>query len=227
MIRDGVTVFNEDQMVQGSEAWLSLRLGVLTGSRCAPVLVDESKKKSEGRANLLIELVIEQVTGRSPKKDISTPSMMQGLDREPDGIRRFESENFTIVRRVGFCYWVGKYAGCSPDGVIGDFDALVSIKCRELKAHYEFMRRGTVDAQARRQMMHEMWVTGCRQHHYVSYNPDFPRALQYGHTPFTWADLDVDAYERAAETFLREVGTEVAAMRTITPVLETLEVTRE
>ena len=31
-----VRVFSETEVPQGSEAWLQMRVGVLTGSRCAP-----------------------------------------------------------------------------------------------------------------------------------------------------------------------------------------------
>jgi hypothetical protein len=214
---EGVKVFSEADVPQGSPAWHSLRCGVLTGSRCSPVLVDESKKPSAGKANLLTELVVERCTGQTTKAQTfgaATEAVMaQGLEREPDAIRRFESETLQVVRRVGFVYWVGKRAGCSPDGVLGDFDELVSIKCRDLKAHYEHIRRGTIPADARRQMAHEMWVTNARKHHYVSFNPSFERRLQFAHVELTRAELDVDGYARAAEGFLREVETEVQVMQ--------------
>lgn len=209
-----VRVFLEDEVKQGSDVWHSLRVGVLTGSRCAPILVDETKKKSEGRANLLMELAVERCTNKAAKsQSFSSEAMEQGLEREPDAIRRFESETLNIVKRVGFIYWVGKRVGCSPDGVLGDFDELVSIKCRELKAHYAFMRKGTIPADARRQMAHELWITNATKHHYVSFNPFFDRRLQYGHKELTRAELDVDGYARAAEAFLSEVDTEVQAMK--------------
>ena len=39
------------------------------------------------------------------------------------------------------------------------------------------------------------------------------RKLQYAHVELTRAELDVDAYARAAEAFLREVEVEVQAMK--------------
>jgi len=116
---------------------------------------------------------------------------------------------------VGFVYWVGKKVGFSPDGMIGDWDELVSIKCRELKAHYEHVRRGTIPVDALRQMAHELWVAGpgCRTHNYVSYNPDFAPGLRYRRVALTWEQLNVDAYAARAEAFLWEVETEVAAMK--------------
>lgn len=213
----GVRVFSELEVPQGSETWHQMRVGVLTGSRCAPILVDDSKKPSATKANLLTELVVERSTGKSVRQNFFTAAveavMAQGLEREPDAIRRFESETLQVVKRVGFVYWVGKFIGCSPDGVLGDFDELVSIKCRDLKAHYEHIRKGTIPADARRQMAHELWITGATKHHYVSFNPEFERGLQYAHVELTRAQLEVDAYARAAEAFLRDVETEVKVMQ--------------
>ena len=212
-----VRVFSELEVPQGSETWLQMRVGVLTGSRCAPILVDETKKPSATKSNLLTELVVERVTGKPVKTQTFGAAieavMAQGLEREPDAIRRYESETLQVVKRVGFVYWVGKHVGCSPDAVLGDFDELVSIKCRDLKAHYEHIRKGTIPADARRQMAHELWITGATKHHYVSFNPSFERALQYAHVELTRAQLEVDAYARAAEAFLREVETEVKVMQ--------------
>jgi hypothetical protein len=212
-LRYGVRVFSEEEVPQGSEAWKSVRLGCLTGSRCSPVMVE--KRPSATRDTLLTELVVERRTGKSPRVEYQTEAMLQGLAREAEALRYYEAESLELVKRVGFVYLVGAHVGCSPDGVIGDWDQLVSIKCRDLRAHYEHLRRGTIPVEALRQMAHECWVTGVRQHNYVSFNPDFEPRLRYKRVPLTWAQLGVDTYARAAETFMAEVETEVAVLETM------------
>ena len=194
-------------------AWRTVRLGCLTGSRCSPVMVE--KKPSATRDTLLLELAVERTTGKSPKKDYQTEVMLQGIEREAEARREHEAETGELVTQVGFVYWVGKHVGFSPDGMIGDWDELVSIKCRELRAHYEHVRRGTIPADAWRQMAHELWVAGpgCKAHNYVSYNPDFEPGLRYRRVRLTWTDLGVDAYGARAEAFMQEVNAEVAVMR--------------
>jgi hypothetical protein len=225
-LRAGVRVFSETEVPQGSEAWRTIRLGCLTGSRCSPVMVE--KRPSATRDTLLAELIIERRTHRSARKEYQTDAMEQGIDREAEARREVEAEMGDVVTQVGFCYWVGRYMGCSPDGVVGPFDELVSIKCRELRAHYDHVRYGTIPADARRQMAHEMLVTGCRVHNYCSFNPDFEPALRYRRVRMTWEQLEVDAYAKAAEAFMREVETElqvIAQMVSGSPWAEALKET--
>lgn len=212
-LRPGIRVFTESELPQGGEAWKSVRLGVLTGSRCSPVMVE--KRPSATRDTLLAELVIERRTHRSPRVDYQTDAMLQGIEREAEARRYTEAEMCDLIAQVGFVYWLGKRAGCSPDGVVGDYEQLVSIKCRELRAHYDYIRRGVIPADAMRQMAHECWVTGVRQHNYVTFNPDFEPALRYRRQALTWEQLKVDTYGQAAEAFLREVETEIAAVETM------------
>ena len=77
-------------------------------------------------------------------------------------------------------------------GWLGYSDEALREKCRDLKAHYEHIRKGTIPADARRQMAHELWITGATKHHYVSFNPSFERKLQYAHVELTRAELDVE-----------------------------------
>jgi hypothetical protein len=214
-LRDGIKVMSEAEVLQGSDQWRAMRLGVLTGSRCSPVLVE--KRPSATRDTLKLELVIERVTGKSPKVDYQSDAMLQGLEREAEALRYYEAETLNLIRRPGFVYWVGHYAGCTPDGYVGDWDELVSIKCRELRAHYQHMRFGDIPADALRQMAHELWVVGNRDaiHNYVSFNPDFEPGLRYNRVPLTWDQLRVDHYAQEAEAFLREVQVEYDAMQTL------------
>ena len=214
-LREGVRVFTPAEMPQGSEAWRTVRLGCLTGSRCSPVMVE--KRPSATRDTLLLELAIERVTGRSPKADYQSEAMAQGIEREAAARREHEAQTGDLVTEVGFCYWVGHHVGFSPDGVVGDWDELISIKCRELRAHYEHLRRGSIPADAWRQMAHELWVAGpgVVAHNYVSYNPDFPEGLRYRRVRLTRTDLAVDFYGHQAEAFMQEVNAEVGVMKGI------------
>ena len=199
---------------QGSEAWRTLRLGVLTGSRAVGVMTKgRAGAPSETRKNLLTELVLEVLTNKSQAKDVSDrPAVQDGLDREPLARRRCEAIEGWVIQESGFLRMTGKYAGCSLDGYLGDFEELISIKCRQAKAHYAHLRTGEIPKDARVQMAHEMWVTGAEAHHYVSFNPDFPVAKQYHRVAFTRANVidgGVDAYAEMAEAFLVELKAEL------------------
>lgn len=217
-LRDGVVHLHIEQ---GSELWHTVRLGLLTGSR-AEVIGAEGRGKADangkkpasvGVAKLLTELSLEALIGKRVGKELQLPQLDMGREREPLAFARFEAENpGVMLQRSGFLHWKGKRVGCSLDGHIGDFDELISIKCREPLAHGEHIRTGVIPASARRQMAHELWVTGAERHHYVSFNPDFPRRLQYHAVTLTRAQLEVDAYVAAAEQFLAQLETEIRVL---------------
>lgn len=70
-----------------------------------------------------------------------------------------------------------------------------------------------VPADALAQMRHELWLTGASDHHYVSFNPDFPDSQQLRVKVFTRAELDVDGYERELLAFLADVSAAEAKLR--------------
>ena len=209
----------EVQVAQGTPEWLAERVGRLTGSRCAPILAaGKGGAPSAGAETLLAELTIEAITGKPVERSWTpTPAMETGTEREPLAFDRFRLERQEVLQTSGFLRHSVLLVGCSLDGHLGDYDELVSIKCRQPKAHYAHLRTGDIPKDARTQMAHELWVCGpdAKVHHYVSFNPDFPPALQFHCVTLTRAQLDVDGYEKAALAFLARLGAEIATMQTL------------
>jgi hypothetical protein len=106
-------------------------------------------------------------------------------------------------------------AGCSLDGHLGDYEMLLSIKCRQPAAHLEHLRTGRIPADAFAQIRHELWLTGAASHDYFSWNPDFPPALQSRLVTVTRAQADIPDYEAKALAFLHEVDRECEAVLTM------------
>lgn len=203
---------------QRSPEWFTARLGRLTGSCAGDMLAKIKSGESASRRNLRLRLVLERLTGRSVEPDFISPAMQAGIDREAGAFAAFEALTGEVVHRSGFLAHVSHLAGASLDGHIGDYDALLSIKCRQPAAHYEFLKSGTVPADALAQIRHELWLTGANHHHYFSWNPDFPDHLQ---SKVVLVPRSVIGdYEREAMTFLREVDLELAAAKGLS-VLET------
>jgi predicted phage-related endonuclease len=200
---------------QRTPEWFAARAGRLTGSVAGEMLARIQKGEAASRRNLRLRLVLEQLTGRPQESDYVSPAMQAGIDREAAAFAAFEALTGEVAHRSGFLSHDSFMAGCSLDGHLGDFAELLSIKCRQPAAHYEFIRTQKVPADALAQMRHELWVTGAERHHYFSYNPDFPEKLQCGLVVFRRQDLDIDAYDQEARAFLAEVDVEVAAMRTL------------
>lgn len=203
---------------QRSADWYAVRVGRLTGSVAGEMLSKVKTGESAGRRNLRVRLVLERLTGKPQESEYVSPAMQTGIDREADAFGAFEALTGNVAVRTGFLAHTEYMAGCSLDGHIGDFDVLVSIKCRQAPAHLDFLRSGTIPASAMAQIRHEMWITGARQHEYFSWNPEFPPALQSRVVTVTRAEAAIAEYEALALAFLAEVDTEVAAIRTMTNV---------
>lgn len=218
----GMRGFTVIDAPQRSEAWVRSRIGRLTGSVARAILSEPKskeakarKEESAGRRNLRLRLVLEQVTGNPLEDDFESKAMRDGIEREEAAFRAFQELTGELALRSGFLSHNQFMAGCSVDGHLGDFAELLSIKCRQPAAHYDFVLNKKVPADALAQMKHELWVTGAERHHYFSYNPDFPETLQCGLVVFRREDLDVDGYDKDARAFLAEVSIEVQAMRTL------------
>lgn len=201
---------------QRSEAWIAARLGRLTGSVAGDMLSKVKSGESAGRRNLRIRLMLERLTGRSQESSFASAAMQVGIEREEAAFAAFEAVTGDVAVRTGFLSHNVHMAGCSLDGHIGDFEALLSIKCRQPAAHLEAVRSGSVPAAAMAQLRHELWITGAFTHTYFSWNPDFPPSLQSRIVTVKREDADIEGYEAAAVAFLREVDAEVQAVRTMT-----------
>lgn len=128
-------------VVQGSEEWLQLRLGIPTASEFERIITPakmETKDgvikgwnptKGETRRRYQVKLVTELILGCS-LDDINTASMQHGKDWEPKARRAYEMLNGVDVEECGFCELDDHSAGASPDGFVSD-EGSVEIKCPE------------------------------------------------------------------------------------------------
>lgn len=205
------TVINAEQR---SPEWFKARVGRLTGSVAADMLATIKSGEAAARRNLRLRLVLERVTGKPQESDFVSPAMQAGIDREAAAFAAYEALTGDMAIRTGFLAHTTLMAGCSLDGHIGNFTKLLSIKCRQPAAHYDFIKTGKVPGDALAQIRHELWITDALEHDYFSWNPDFPEALQSRVVTVKRDEADIPSYAEAALKFLAEVDTEVNAMNT-------------
>lgn len=200
---------------QRTEAWASARLGRVTASRAGDMLAKTSSGWAASRDKLLWQLVLERLTNRPQESGFVSAAMQRGQDLEPQAVAGYEALTGHLVRTCGFLKHDDLMAGASLDGYLGDFQVLVSIKCREAKAHAEHLLTGAIPKSAREQMRHELWLTGATDHHYVSWNPDFPEPLQLRVHVLKAKDLDIPGYNVEILKFLAEVEKAEAKLRQV------------
>lgn len=201
---------------QRSPEWIAARLGRVTGS-CADAMLAKGKAGAEsaGRRNLRTRLVLERLTQHSQEDGFTSRDIQHGIDTEFDAVGAYEALSGQIVERVGFLQHRTLMTGCSPDGVIGDFDGLVSIKCPKSSTHLDSLESRTVPTDYLRQITHELWLTGADWCDYLSFDNRFPDGLQTMLIRVEAKTLKLAEYEAELLAFLNEVDEKTAAVLTL------------
>lgn len=220
---------------QRSPEWIAARLGRLTGSRAADAFTKTKThpKWTADRKNLRTQLVLERLTGQSQERDVRGYQVRDGQLREPHARRFYECSTGLLVRQCGFISDNEVPIGCSPDGYVGDFEGLVSIKCPLSATHLETLTRlhewqraqavpaeqiavmatkahtAIIPEEYRWQIQHELYVTGAAWCDYLSYDANFPEALRSVVVRVVRSDFDWSEYQALVQEFLSEVDTEV------------------
>lgn len=198
------------QCDQGSEAWHAVRGRFATASCFADVLATIKTGEAAARRNYRSKLVVQRLTGRIVQT-YQSPAMQRGIELEPEARFAYETHTGSFVHRVGFIYDELHEAGCSPDGLIGD-DGGLEIKCPELSAHLEYIRRPDEPPEYRAQIQGSLWITGRQWWDFVSYHPDFPSHLQLVIRRVQRDEKYITGLQLAVALFMSEVREEVAAM---------------
>lgn len=116
---------------QGTDEWLALRLGKLTGSKAQAIAA-----KGKGLNTLCQELAWEKVTGVR-EETFKNENMQNGNDKEQYAADAYELTFGVDLQKVGFAEW-SDYVGCSPDRLVGSNGGL-EIKSRTLKKHRDLL----------------------------------------------------------------------------------------
>lgn len=193
---------------QRSLEWYALRLGKLTGSAANDMLATIKSGEAAARRNLRARLFLERLTGRPIDSSYASPAMQQGIDREPDARALYADCLQQDVREYGFLGHDELMAGCSPDGIVGEFEGVLEIKCPLPATHWESVKNQAIPQQYRAQAQHALWITGAQWCDWVSFNPDFPREMQM--VVIRQEAGDHSGYETVVRTFLAEVDHELA-----------------
>ena len=211
------------ELDQRSPEWFAARCGRLTASCAKDMLAAIKSGEAAARRDLRTRLVCERLTGQPQEDAYINDAMKRGMELEPAAFAAYEAVTGQMARQVGFLAHAEHLAGGSPDGVIGDFDGLVELKCPKSPTHLAYLRAGIVPAEHLAQLTHLLWLTGCAYIDFLSYDPRFPPKLQTFCVRLEATDVDLAAYEAKVLTFLAEVERDYLAMRTLTDLAGTLK----
>jgi hypothetical protein len=193
---------------QGTIEWFNQRIGSVTASQVANVVARTKTGTSEKRKRYLYEIVAERLTGKSVDVPV-TAAMQRGIDLEPMARDIFAKtmKDFEVTEAEFYKHPTIKYAGASPDGLIGKF-GLLEIKCLGQVAH----SRQLAEPNKILNKDHELqmlWQQACQPERmfsiYLCYNPDFPVKQQLFVQKIHRDNKKIQELEVAVQDFLEEV----------------------
>ena len=158
------------EVEQGSSEWRALRLGRITGTTAAELLVNGKSAGGlgAGAQTLIYQLAADRITGELPP-EFSNYWTERGKELEAEAIRLYEETNWQQVSRPGFISW-GDTAGYSPDGAFDD--VLIETKCLSAREHIRFAVTKEIPKDHFAQMQWGLFLTGFSRCDYVAFHPD-------------------------------------------------------
>jgi len=191
---------------QGTQEWHEARLGRVTASRIADVMM---KPTTAGYQNYRAQLVCERLTG-NPTETFKSAAMEHGTETEPQARAVYTMTTGNPVDEVGFIqHPTLDMSGASPDGLILDIGGL-EIKCPQPAEHIRMLTGGEIQRKYMLQMQWGMACTGRGWWDFVSYSPALPDDMQIHITRVDADPAQIEEITAAVTSFLTEVDRMVA-----------------
>ena len=197
---------------QRSESWFAARCGSLGASALHEAVARTKTGYSASRSNRMAVLVIEQLTGQT-QDTYQNAAMLAGIEREPMARAMYEFMTNESVVEIGMARHptiAGTHA--SPDGLIGS-DGVLEIKAPQPAQHLSTLMGEPIQNKYVLQVQWEMACTGRKWCDFVSFNPDFPPAMQLFIKRIDRDDIFIAALEKEVAEFLSELRDTVHRLR--------------
>ena len=197
---------------QRTPEWFAARAGRLTASAAKDMLATIKSGEAAARRDLRARLVVERLTGTPQEHEYVNDAMQWGIDHEAEALAAYVALTGNLASSVGFLAHHELMAGGSPDGVIGDFDGLLELKCPKSATHWNYLRNETSAPREHfAQVLHMLWLTGVQYVDFLSFDPRFPPKLRTYYARVTRDERAIEKYDADARAFLAEVDREVEA----------------
>lgn len=156
---------------QGTEQWLQLRCGKITGTRFKRLF---STKWLE-----LLDLVVsEKLTGNLNESDYVSEDMQRGKDYEPLAAHKYSQHTGTTLYTAGFIQHPSiEFIGMSPDRLIINSEATVigavEFKCPNPNTHVRYIRQNKLPSEHLYQTIYPFFISDKIQYvDFVSFCPE-------------------------------------------------------
>jgi hypothetical protein len=161
----------EYNIEQRSEAWYSVKCGLVTSTRFKSLV---AKETTDSYKDLVTNIACEIITGKM-EEGYSNAMMEYGIEMEPKAIIEYEDVFDCTVKRTGFITpdedhkyfdWIGD----SPDGLLPE-NGVLEVKCPLARTHMEYIEANKLPLEYRHQVQGHLFVTGLDFCDFVSYVP--------------------------------------------------------
>ncbi len=197
---------------QGTDDWKKIRLGKVTASHVADILAKTKTGASASRANYLIKVALQRVTGEA-EEGFTSEAMQWGVDNEAQARIAYEATMGNFVDQVPFVdHPTIKWFGASPDGLVG-IDGLVEIKCPNSATHWDYFKSKQPPQKYITQMQAQMACTNRLWCDFVSFDPRMPHRSKLLIVRVNRDDKFIAEMETEIKKFLDEVEVEVNLMK--------------
>jgi len=169
-----MTITLHKDIIQGSDEWFALRLGLLTASEMklcvTPTLKVADNEKTRAHA---YELLAQRITGYVEPHYVSD-DMLRGNEDEIRA-RIAYSEKYAPVEEIGFVTndKFGFTIGCSPDGLVGD-DGMIECKSRRQKFQVQTILEDAMPEDYLLQVQTALLVTERKWCDFITYSGGLP-----------------------------------------------------
>jgi YqaJ-like viral recombinase domain len=195
---------------QRSPGWFAARLGRVTGSKASCVLMGE---KTAGRADYVLQLALERLTGQCEESGYVNAEMQRGIDKEP--LARMQAEaGGAFIRETGFLRHDTLMIGASLDGDEDDFKTIWEFKCPKSTTHVKYLKSAGADLvkDYQAQITHNTFLTSAERAIAGSFDDRLPPGLDWIQREVRAIDLPLEEYEKALMKFLNDVSNMTAEL---------------
>jgi hypothetical protein len=190
---------------QGSDEWLTARLGIPTASCFKTVL---AKGEGKTRAEYMRKLAGEVLTQR-PMDSYSNGHMERGKEWEPDARNLYAFMQDVEPQVIGFIRNGQK--GCSPDSLVGT-DGGLEIKAAAAHIQVDRLLSNRLPPEHKAQVQGSLWVAEREWWDFVSYCPGLPLLVVREHRDAEY----IATLEKAVDQFNEELSQMVERIRAMT-----------
>jgi predicted phage-related endonuclease len=196
-----MTIKYHNDLIQGSDEWLSARCGLLTASEMKLILTPTLKVANNEKTRAHVYEIAAQRINKYVEPAYVNDDMLRGMSDEPVARALYE-QHYDLVDTCGFITSDdhGCTIGYSPDGLVGD-DGLIEIKSRRQKAQLETIATDIVPDEYMMQLQTGLIITGREWIDFISYCGGMPMYVKR-----VYPDDEIQAaIKEAAESFESKV----------------------